>query len=503
MKQQPAGYEALIERYSLGVIPNWHRSFVSTESQTHHVEKRADGGILEIFPAKYRTGDNVGEQLEFAFKYDGVNLAILAQIFDVLDEEELLIYLRSKPTGKYARRIWFFYEFLTDKRLPLEDLSQGNYVDLLEVERYYAIEKGKSVKRQRIRNNLLGTEKFCPIVRRTELLKKMEEENVTQTCRDLLSSYPEEILRRALAYLYTKETKSSFAIEHEEAGTTRTERFVSLLQEAEREEFCEKERLLELQNRIVDPRFADEGYRTTQNYVGEAIALGRERIHYISPKPEDIEGLMEGLILCHKRMQAGGVHPIVHAAVIAYGFVFLHPYEDGNGRIHRFLTHNILARRGFTPPGIMFPISAAMLKDPVTYDASLEAFSLKVVPLVEYTLDTEGRMLVHNDTVLWYRFMDMTAQVEALYGFMVETIRTELPEELLFLAGYDRAKRAIGEIVDMPDRLVDLFIRFVLQNHGKLSKSKKEKYFDSLSDREVGLIEEAISEAFRNEEGLQ
>ncbi len=500
MKHQPAGYEVLIERYGLDVIANWHRSFVSTESQTHHVDKTPDGGILEIFPAKYRTGDSVGEQLEFAFKYDGVNLSILVQIFDMVDENELLSYLRSKPTGKYARRIWFFYEYLTGRRLPLEDLKQGNYVDLLETERYYTIEKGESVKRQRVRNNLLGTEKFCPIIRRTELLKKMEEENLTQACSELIANYPQEILRRALAYLYTKETKSSFAIEHEEPGTTRTERFVSLLQEAQREEFCDKERLLELQNHIVDSRFADKGYRKSQNYVGEAITLGRERIHYISPKPEDIESLMEGLILCHQRMQEGGVHPIVHASIISYGFVFLHPFEDGNGRIHRLLIHNILARRGFTPPKIMFPISAAMLKDPVAYDASLEAFSSKIVPMVEYAMDEEGRMLVHNDTVLWYCFMDMTAQVEALYRFVVETIHTELPEELLFLAGYDRAKKAIAEIVDMPDRLVDLFIRFVLQNHGKLSKSKKEKYFDQLSDREISTMQEIVIEAFSKEE---
>ena len=53
---------------------------------------------------------------------------------------------------------------------------------------------------------------------------------------------------------------------------------------------------------------------------------------------------------------------VIHAAAIGYGFVFLHPFEDGNGRIHRFLIHNILARRGFTPADVMAPVSATMLK---------------------------------------------------------------------------------------------------------------------------------------------
>ena len=106
------------------------------------------------------------------------------------------------------------------------------------------------------------------------------------------------------------------------------------------------------------------------------------------------------------------------SAVVAFGFVLLHPFEDGNGRIHRFLVHNILARRGFIPEGIMFPVSAAMLKSLADYDASLEAFSRPLMSLVEYTLDENGRMTVHNETALWYRYIDMTPQAEALFNFL-------------------------------------------------------------------------------------
>jgi hypothetical protein len=193
-------------------------------------------------------------------------------------------------------------------------------------------------------------------------------------------------------------------------------------------------------------------------------------------------------------MEEGGVHPVVHAAAIAYGFVFLHPFEDGNGRIHRFLIHNILARRGFTSEGIMFPVSTSMLRNPGEYESSLEAFSRPFMSLVEYALDEEGRMTVKNDTGRWYAYIDMTAQVEALFRFIKHTIETELVEELSFLASYDETKRAIQKIVDIPDRQIDLFIRFCLQNNGRLSERKRSSHFDFLSDEEVAGMKKAIQQ---------
>jgi Fic family protein len=305
-------------------------------------------------------------------------------------------------------------------------------------------------------------------------------------------------LKRALGYLYTKETKSSFEIEHIKPSSTRTERFVKLLQMAEQDDFCRKAQLIDVQNRIVDDRFRNSDYRATQTYVGETVARQKERIHFACPKPENLVDLMEGLIAAHERMNTGGVPAVIQAAAVSYGFVFLHPFEDGNGRIHRFLIHNILARRGFIPQGLMFPISAYMLKHPADYDVSLEAFSRRIMPLVEYTIDEEGRMTVHNDTAVWYRYMDMTSHAEALFHFIQQTIQTELTSELAFLANYDKTKRAIQEIVDMPDRLIDLFIRFCLQNNGRLSSRKRTGRFNFLEDEEIARMEQAVQSAYGN-----
>lgn len=486
----PAGYEELITRFGLNVIPNWHRSFVATGG-AHRIEQR-HGVTEETYPSKYWPGDSLGDHLEFALKYDGTNLAILAGLFRTAPQKEFLAYVRAKPIGKYARRLWFLYEFLTGKTLPLDGLKQGNYIDLLDPEKYYTTTPARPVRRQRINDNLPGDSQFCPVIRRTDTLRNFEGADLPKRCRKVVAAYSPELLKRALSYLYTKETKSSFEIEHIKPDSTRTERFVALLQLAEREDFCDKPHLIDLKNRIVDPRFRDSDYRTSQNYVGETVAWRKEKVHFACPKPEDLADLMAGLVAAHCRMDEGRVSAVAHAATVAYGFVFLHPFEDGNGRIHRFLIHNILARRGFTPEGVMFPVSASMLKNSADYDASLEAFSRPLMALVEYSLDEDGQMTVHNDAALWYRYIDMTFQTEALFKFIKQTIDTELVGELTFLANYDRTRKAIQEIVDMPDRQIDLFIRSCLQNNGRLSARKRASHFTFLSDREVERMEEAV-----------
>ncbi len=494
MGTRPAGYSALIDRFRLDVIPNWHQSFVAS-GNSHRVHATA-GIIEEVYPARYWPGDALGDHLAFALKYDGTNLALLASLFREAPPNEIEAYVASKPRGKYARRVWFLYEVLTGLALPVEDLKTGGYIDLLDPDAFYTIADPSPVRRQRINNNLLGDVRFCPTVRRTDALRAFEKTDLSEHCRKIVASYSPHLLKRAMSYLYTKETKSSFEIEHVKPGSTRTERFIALLRLAEKEDFCEKARLLDLQHRIVDPRFRDADYRTYQNYVGETVGWQKEKVHFAGPKPEDLNDLMEGLVAANKRMDSGNVSAVIHAAAVAYGFVFLHPFEDGNGRIHRFLIHNILARRGFTPAGLVFPVSAAMLKNLADYDASLESFSRPLMALVEYSLDEQGRMTVRNDTATWYRYTDLTVQTETLFRFIQQTIDIELVEELTFLANYDQIKKTIQEVVDMPDRKIDLFIQSCLQNKGRLSSQKRASPFDFLSDEEVTRMEAAVRSAY-------
>jgi hypothetical protein len=92
----------------------------------------------------------------------------------------------------------------------------------------------------------------------------------------------------------------------------------------------------------------------------------------------------------------------------------------------------------------------------------------------------------------------MTPQAEALFRFIEQTIDTELEGELAFIANYDKTQKVVQEIVDMPDRQIDLFIRFCLQNNGRLSARKRTSHFGFLSDEEIVRMEQAVQSAYGN-----
>nr|WP_247871337.1 MULTISPECIES: Fic family protein [unclassified Azospirillum] len=88
-----------------------------------------------------------------------------------------------------------------------------------------------------------------------------------------------------------------------------------------------------------------------------------------------MRSLMAGFAGLVARLKGAEIDPVLAAAAIAFAFVFTHPFEDGNGRIHRYLIHHTLDEAGFTPPGILFPVSAAIVRNQAAYNASLERFS--------------------------------------------------------------------------------------------------------------------------------
>jgi Fic family protein len=492
----PVGYTELVLRYGLEVLPKWKDSYISSKQVLKSYAE--EGRITEIYSPRYDPGTSLGDQLVFALKHEGVNLEILAALFRVVPPEEIADFVKSQPTGKYARKIWFLYEWLTGTRLPVEHLDQGNYVPVLDEGMYYTSTDiyAERNKRQRIINNLPGTPAYCPLVRRTEVLKQFESMKLNKKAEEIIRQYPEEILYRATQYLYTKETKSSFEIEREYPDKRRTARFIELLRTSGTSNVFSRNELVRLQKVIVDDRFASDDFRDFQNYVGQTMSPTREMIHYVAPKHEDLRHMMEGWMECARKMTISAIDPVVAAAVIGFGFVFLHPFEDGNGRLHRYLIHHVLSNGNFTPPGMIFPVSATMLKQLPKYTDTLEKFSRELMKYVEYRSDENGVMTVLNDTAQYYRYPDMTYQAERLYEFVHDTIEHELRAELEFIDIFEQSRKRIRAIVDLPDRKLDLFIRLCIEGKGSIPKRKR-KMFDYLTDEEFDEMERTVTQEIR------
>jgi len=215
-------------------------------------------------------------------------------------------------------------------------------------------------------------------------------------------------------------------------------------------------------------------------------------VHYVCPKPQDLDLLMSGLIHCFENMLSSKIDPVVTAAVLSFGFVYMHPFEDGNGRLHRFLIHYALSKVGFTPAKFVFPVSAVILQESRDYDRSLESFSKPLCQLVDYEIDERGEMTVFGDTAEYYKYIDFTPLAEFLYQCVERTIHSDLEKELDFLSRYDEIKRGIKDIVDLPDRKVDLFIKCVRQNGGILSARKRETLFSKLTEKEIAQMESVV-----------
>jgi len=486
----------LIEEFQLEVpLPATRSEIVRGARKTI----AADGKILEQYPRNYAPKGQFGD-LRFALRYEPVALDVYLAIFQTLDTRQLEEWVRSEPTSIFVRRAWYLYELLMEKTLDVPDVIPSGYIDLLDP-KIHLTGPRRLVRRQRINDNLLGSGKYSPLVRRTEMLTTYMGKGLAQEASAIVRSCDPAILARAVHYLFTKETKSSFAIEGETPGKDRTERFVAALMKAPGFDATSKDSFVQLQNAIVDSRYAQKSWRTTQNFVSQTLPDYSEDVHFVCPKPEDVPSLMGSWMEMVRRLKLPeGVDPVVAATIAAFGFVFIHPFDDGNGRIHRFLVHHILSKLAFTPPGILFPVSAAMLRDRRAYDQVLEGFSGSIMPFIQYDLDQERGMTVQNDTATLYCYFDATAQAEYLYWCIEETIRHDLRDEIGFLAVFDAALRATLNIVDMPNRRAALLVRLILQNNGKLYKGKRTS-FSEITDQEIDQIEKAVRNVWQ--EGQQ
>ena len=486
----PAGYAALIDAFDLHVpLP----LTLSAIGPRHKVYER-DG--WRIYTPRHEPAATLDGHLVFALKYEGLDLSVLKKLFETVDPADMEKIITAKPNSSYMRRVWFLYEWLLNRKLDIPDAKSGTYAEVVDKKLQWSA-KGAASTRHRVRNNLPGTRNFCPLVRRTEKLARFVDMKLDEQAHAVIGKLSRDILARTAAFLLLKDSKSSYVIEGETPAHDRIQRWAKAIGEAGKHPL-DKAEFRRLQRIVIgkDNRFVKMGFRAEGGFVGKHEQGSRIPLpDHVSARHDDLPDLMHGLI-AFDYDYTNGLDPVIAAATLAFGFIYIHPFDDGNGRIHRYLIHHVLSARGFNSAGIVFPVSAAILDRIDDYRRVLESYSTRLLPCVDWRPTPKMNVDVLNDSGDFYRFFDATPHAEFLFECVQRTIEYDLPYEAKFLELYDRFSTRAEAIVEMPASKIDLLFNFLKQNEGRLSKRARTKEFNLLSDDEAEAFEAVYQKLF-------
>lgn len=448
-----------------------------------------------VFDTRYWPGETVTDHLTFALRHEWFDPLVFKRVFDALRPQDMTAFISATPTGAISRRAWFLYETLTGKRLDLKDASRVTAVDALDPAQYFTAPPRLS-PRHRVRDNLLGTGGYCPVIRRTRTLEDYLARELSNQAAVTVGRTSASLITRAASFLLLADSQASFEIEGERPPRDRLERWGRAIFQAGKNPLTldELDRLLGIL--IEDQRFTHPGLRPDGVFLGERDHAGDPLPEFIGARTEDVRPLVEAMLESNTRMGNSDLDAVLQATATAFGFVYIHPYQDGNGRLHRYIIHHILAERDYTPPGMVFPVSSVMLDRIDDYQETLQTHSGPLMPFIDWRPTAERNVEVLNDTADLYRYFDCTEEAEFLYSCVARTVEKDLPEEIEYLHRRDEAKRRIMATVEMPDRLAQDLIMFIRQNDGRLPRRRRQKEFEALTDYEVAQVEAICNEVF-------
>jgi Fic family protein len=487
------GFAAIISAYKLLVPPPAVFSLISDK----FIKNNYSSKPWQVFSLLYKLkADNLYQHLVFALKYEGINLLAFKKLFEQLAESEILALLAIQPKGQYSRRIWFLYEWLMQKKLAIADLQTGNAVLLVDTNLQYALSDGKTSARHRIKNNLAGQLGFCPMIRRTAKIEMSIAAHFDQQISDYFWQQPYRLMQRAVTFLALKNSRASFEIETENPTFERAMRWAQTLAQSANTIFDESE-LLRLQKIVLQGSKTMLGYRQQSGFIGEYDRQSNMPIvEHISARHEDLPNLMQAWFEAKNMLQNTDFHPILAAAQMAFGFVFIHPFADGNGRLHRYILEHILAVKRFVPQDIIFPIASAIAQKIADYQRVLQNYSHGILPFIDWQID-QKKIIINNQTADYYSYFDATQATEFLFDCLEKSI-SNIKHEIHYLQKYDALKTALSDKIMLDEQEFDLLVKFLEQNDGKLSKRAQTKEFSRFSAADISEIEQIYTVYFRN-----
>lgn len=485
---RPAGYALLHDKLQITAVPLRRPAIVQP------VTRIEDIGHTLAVPSKLAPpeGDLLANIL-FALKHEGINLSILAQALPHIPAEHCIEALRAAPNGVYIRKACYLWEAFTGREIVQPSPVRGAYVQLFDPERYIT-RPGERNSKWRIEFNGLGDFSYCATVERTPEIVSLLNHDILGRTQEFIASLPPVLMDRAINWAYLHETQDSFAIEKEAPTEDKARRFIQLLHQAHERLPLTEDYLVALQNATVANTLdLAATFRHEQNHLGNGMQ-GAAGVTYVPPPADLCRELMESLMRFANEAPSQ-VDPLVAAGVISFGFVFLHPFMDGNGRLSRFLIHHALCQSGALENGLLLPVSVAMKREERMYLETLTAYSRPVREFWRVNwFDHEQFDFEFRGSDAVYRFWDATRSVVFTCQMARRALEVELREEAAFLESYDVVYKAVDERFDVRGSDLASLVMMCLTNAGTVSKNRRKQFVHRVPEAVFDFIEETTQQ---------
>jgi hypothetical protein len=482
LQERPIGYEFLGTSLKTGAFEQKRPALVKPVTKVTEIQ-----GVLAVPSVVAPQSDDPIEHLLFALKHEGINLQASVLALKHINERDIGQAFQKSPSSGYIRQIAYLWELANKKELADLGVSTGAYVQLFDADKFVTGPLFRN-SRWRVDFNGIGPPTYCLTVRKTTELKNLLDANILQKTNEFIASLDKQVLDRAVMWAYLSETNGSYSIERESPSASKAEAFASLLARAHQREVLNEDYLVSLQNLAVNnPVDKAVQFRVQQNWLRNGLtgALG---VTYFPPPEDHIVSIMNGVI----ELANGDdpiIDPLVRGALSSFGFVFAHPFMDGNGRLSRFLFHKVVCSCGKLPNGMVLPISIAMKRNEAQYLEALESFSKparaqwKVLLVDEQSVDAQ---LIGDSDI--YRYWDATHCVTFGLQMAQQALDRDLKQESKFLKRFDIVYKSVNESVDMNNNDLVVVVRSCLQNEGYLSNNRRKQLISK--GHSVSLIDE-------------
>lgn len=486
------GYEFLRQHFGIKVAQVPHPAIISPVSAIS-----LENGFLRVPKQSAPATDDPLAHVLFALKHEGTNLHILCESMPKTAPETLVAEINRSPSGTYIRIACYLWEQFSRRELTGAPTISAPTAEVFDSDRYFTV-KGKRDSRWCVAFNGLGNLNYCATVDRTPFLQKAIESDILGRTKDFIGALDRKMTDRVLSWAYLHETRSSYAIEHETPSEDKARAFVALLHQAHEPRPLTENYLVELQNSIIsNPLDKAFGFRRDQNWL-QGPLRGSGGVTYIPPPPESVRSLMDGLVSFSSNPPKE-IDPIAVASIVSFGFVFIHPFMDGNGRLSRFLFHHALCRSGKLDKGLILPVSVAMQHNEGDYLETLRKFSGPAREQWSVLWIDEGHYdFRFNGNESMYRYWNATACVEFGYRMAEQALEIEFKNEISFLARYDQITKSVDARYDVRGSTLSLLAVMCMDNGNVLSKNRRRQFADQVQEPVFDFIEQCARASMGN-----